>query len=616
MIRVLLISMPFASTRYPSPALSLLKALLQEQNISCDIAYLNILFQAVCGRPDVYEGIADFLVAGEWVFGEELFGREWAESRRSDVTALAAPLFPTGPIRSRIQSTLVDLRRLAGPFLANCLRNIPWERYSVVGFTSVFSQQVASLALARRIKAHWPDKTIAFGGANCQDEMGAALLRLFPFVDWVFNGEADLALPQAVRCLADGKSLPDVAGLMLRRDGAAAVNGMGEAPDLNGLPYPDFSDYFGALRRWAPSQCGEAPLTLELSRGCWWGQRTQCVFCGLNCKSLSYRHKRADRAEAEIRCLTEAYGVDKIMLADAILHRGYFKTLLPALAEWGGLSELFVETRSNLNCEQVRLLKAAGVRALQPGIESLDSELLRYMHKGTHLLETIRFLKCARESDLFPAWNLLYGFPGENPAAYRRMYTLIPSICHLHPPMDLSPVVLVRFSPMFVESAQWDLENVRAHHGYRAVYPFGPDDLNSLAYFFEADDPGVDVRSSYIDPLRRQVDAWKSAWKQAHPPGLTYETDAAGRVIIRDDRPGRAVERIVLDGPAAAAYVLCDTAQPFDRLAARTAAQCSSEILRTALNDLVDDRLMLEENDRYLNLAVKPNHSLDVSEDW
>ncbi len=125
----------------------------------------------------------------------------------------------------------------------------------------------------------------------------------------------------------------------------------------------------------------------------------------------------------------------------------YFKTLLPRLAEWGGLDELFLESRSNLTRDQVSMLSAAGVRLFQPGVESLDSEMLAYMGKGTTLLQNVQFLKWALEYELYPTWNLLYGFPNEPAEAYRRMYELIPSIAHLFPPLDVSPVLLVRFSP-------------------------------------------------------------------------------------------------------------------------------------------------------------------------
>src|SRR5690349_9158323 len=38
------------------------------------------------------------------------------------------------------------------PFLEECLTAIPWDEHTLVGFTSIFQQNVASLALAARVK--------------------------------------------------------------------------------------------------------------------------------------------------------------------------------------------------------------------------------------------------------------------------------------------------------------------------------------------------------------------------------------------------------------------------------------------------------------------------------
>jgi hypothetical protein len=73
MQRVILINMPFASVRFPSPGLSILKPLVEKTGVRCDVAYLNIFFQAFCGSSQSYEGIADLMVIGETVFGAELF---------------------------------------------------------------------------------------------------------------------------------------------------------------------------------------------------------------------------------------------------------------------------------------------------------------------------------------------------------------------------------------------------------------------------------------------------------------------------------------------------------------------------------------------------------------
>jgi len=621
MKRVLLVSMPFASVRYPSAALSQLKTLLRERGIPCDVAYLNVLFRTYTGLPDVYEGIADLIMVGERVFGEELFGDQWSQSDRGRLDTLDSPLLPEEHQRKGILEGLAALSAMAGPFTRKCLDTLPWNQYDIIGFTSVYSQQVASLALARRIKERWPDKIIAFGGANCHEEMGRALLRLFSFVDWVFNGEADLSFPEAVALWFAGELPQGVPGVAYRCEDQIVQQGSGRPPEMDSLPYPDFDDYFIALQKWAPDYLDCAPISLEFSRGCWWGKKSQCTFCGLNCRALDFRSKSARRAEAEIKQLTERYGVDRVILTDSILNMRFFKTLFPALAQWGGLEELFLEAKANLNREQVRLLKSAGVTLFQPGIESLDTEMLSYMRKGTTLLQNVQFLKWAREYGLYPTWNLLYGFPGENPEAYRRMAALVPSVVHLCPPMDLSPVLFVRFSPILEQSRQRGLYNVRAHGGYRSIYPFESEDLDELAYFFDCDFEGKDRISSYIDPLKNQVQSWKQSWNSQGAPALICEQVREDRILIHDTRPCHTSHHDELEGDLAMAYWACDAARRIETLTREIGERRGKDYrgdasLRRGLDDLVARRLMLCEKDRYLSLAVRPCLDLEASEDW
>ena len=322
--------MPFASVLGPSLALGLLKPLVEREGVPCDVSYLNIAFQAHSGRPDIYEEITHHHMMGEWAFGEELFGEKWAQSDRGRPEGLDI-ILPSGD--SKLRDNLTAFRAIAAPFIQECMEKVNWNDYTIIGFTSVFAQQVTSLALARRIKERWPDKIVAVGGANCDEVMGPALLRLFPFVDWVFTGEADLSFPQAVTQWFDGKPPEGIPGVSYRQGNQIIEQGPGQSPELDSLPYPDFDDFFAALKKWAPATLPCAYISLEFSRGCWWGEKSQCIFCGLNGRALKFRHKRPERAEAEIKGLTKRYDTGKVLATDAILDMRFFKTLLPALAK-------------------------------------------------------------------------------------------------------------------------------------------------------------------------------------------------------------------------------------------------------------------------------------------
>ena len=76
--------------------------------------------------------------------------------------------------------------------------------------------------------------------------------------------------------------------------------------------------------------------------------------------------------------------------------------------------------KANLTREQVRLLADAGVRHIQPGIESLSDHVLALMKKGVTGLRNVQLLKWCKEYGIEVDWNILYGFPGETREDYRR----------------------------------------------------------------------------------------------------------------------------------------------------------------------------------------------------
>ena len=240
--------MPFAASERPALGVSLLKAHLHRDGVSCDVAYLNLAFAELIGRQ-AYERLVDDLpvraLPGEWVFAECLWEGHSAlpDSYVDDMLRG----------RWRVAREDIDLvrraRGLAAGFLKASFKAIPWGAYDLVGFSSYAAQNLASLALARLVKQAHPSVAVVFGGANWQGKPGLQLHRRFSFVDFACSGEGDVSFPLLVRALAgDGATcLYQIPGLIHRNGGESHANPEG-APlaDLDCLPLPDFSDFFAA----------------------------------------------------------------------------------------------------------------------------------------------------------------------------------------------------------------------------------------------------------------------------------------------------------------------------------------------------------------------------------
>jgi ribosomal peptide maturation radical SAM protein 1 len=606
-MRVLLVNMPFSAVR-PALGISLLKAHLAQIGVPARIEYLNMRFSKILGGTPYFQ-ISDAtpseLLAGDWVFAHCL-SPATADSADQylSMVGIRAPRAST----DAVMAGLVRARNLAAPFLDECVCQVHWQDYDLIGFTSTFGQNVASLALARLVKKRHPHLPIVLGGANCEGPMGLALHQSFPFIDFVCAGEADLSFPLLVQRLASGGPVNDIRGVVARvADGSHCPDLHPDRPDdLDQLPYPLFDDYFQQIREIQPEivldESGISGLPFETSRGCWWGEKHHCTFCGLNGMSMAYRGKSADRALKEILELAERYGVDAVTAVDNILAMAYFRELLPKLKQRGIGLKLFYEVKANLNREQVRLLRDAGVLAIQPGIESLSTHVLSLMRKGTTTLQNIQLLKWCKEFGVSVIWNLLYGFPGEEAADYEASARLMDALHHLMPPIGgLVPIRVDRFSPFFMNPEELGLRNLRPDAAYRHVYDLPAEALANLAYYFECDYADGRRADEYIAPVRQALDRWRGSWGNR---GLVY-TDDGTRLGLCDFRPGARRLWTPLTGVRRETYLFCDQHRSLQRITAFAEERgLSAAAIREFLAEMVEARLMATADGHFLSLGI------------
>src|SRR5829696_5707902 len=207
---------------------------------------------------------------------------------------------------------------------------------------------------------------------------------------------------------------------------------------------------------------------------------------------------------------------------------------------------IFSEVKANLTKHNVEVLSKAGVKSIQPGVESLATSTLKLMKKGTSSFQNLILLKNCLFYGVTPVWNLLMGFPGEKEEVYRKYVEDIPLLVHLPPPTGAYPVRFDRYSPYFVEAEEYKLD-LHPLDYYSLIYPFEENDLENMAYFFA--DTNVDAEytqttSRWIGRVREQVTRWVDKWRQpsrATIPKLFFKEERDGTIIL-DTRFGDAIE--------------------------------------------------------------------------
>ncbi len=619
---ILLLSMPFGPLLKPSIGLSMLQATLPERGPACEILYFTLPFGRVVGCED-YRQVAEGkayrrALAGEWVFSETLHGdlvsraaylREALnnEALARNRCALSSEF---RPVEEGFVDRILWMADQAPRFIDDCLEQLARRRPKIVGFSSTFQQHLASLALAKKIRENLPETFIVFGGANCQGAMGAETVRRFPFLDAVVSGEAELIFRDLVERVLQGRSIEGIPGVYTSSGvaGRFLEGKFEDAPrvqDMDALPYPDYGEYFSQFAAWdMEREVGRKPdLLFETSRGCWWGEKSHCTFCGLNGSGMAHRSKSASRALDELHHLTHRHPGLTVEVVDNILDIGYFKDFIPALAEAEKKFDFFYETKANLTKPQLELLHRAGIRFIQPGIESFCSDILKLMRKGVSAVQNIQLLKWCREIGIRPYWNIIWGFPGESPDSYARMAELVPLLTHLEPPLCGSQLNLDRFSPNFDQARELGFTNLRPHTGFFHIYPFEEGVVHNLAYSFDYQYRDPQPVQQYTEKLLKRI----SGWQESRDSADLFFQDSGDELRVWDFRPSSHGRLTRLRGLEREGYLVCDQAcsprQLIQGLALR-GLEVEVADLDGILGQALDGGLMVWMDGRYLSLAL------------
>ena len=614
--QVALVNMPFSFSKFPSIQLGTLSALLKSKGVPVDCHHLNVRFAHTIGVP-LYEMICEKrALFGEWIFSYLLFRDN---PKRVEYPRLFKPVFEQVAKESGHPASFFEemASRTAPQFLTWALTAIDWGQYKVVGFTSTFDQNVASLTMAKLIKDLYPDVTIVFGGANYDGEMGLEYFRAFPFIDHVVMGEGEEVFPLLVRYLLAGKVGAIPSGVIYREGTAIAFTPNHSLfSDFAKTGPPDYDDYYHLLAELGEAAQGlDRILLYEGSRGCWWGEKHHCTFCGLNAQSMKFRAKSPEQAAREMAYLSSRYDTARFRLVDNIIDLKYIENLFGRLAADHCDLDVFIETKSNLQKSQIRTLAAGGVKCMQPGLESLSVNQLQAMDKGVTPMQNIICLKWSYYYHVAVSWNILLGFPGETNEDYRRQIDILPSLFHLHPPESTGKFWLQRFSPYHTRPHEYGVSITGPGMAYEYVYDARQVDLNKIAYDFEYTLDRWNVDPYVYQELVDLVQEWKRLVSSNDRPFLYY-SKAMDYVTVYDGRNPKAPIRRRFDWPAAGIIEVCnEAAKSADQIRALLANRPDKSGNRDAeidqaLGALTAARILYEERGKYFTLAIPENSYL------
>lgn len=622
MSKILFINMPWSSVCIPSLGLALLSSILKQRGVEASTYYANLdfsqlLYEHFESLPEnQLSRFDDGLVGRTRQFlTQEYYSRDLvddyifsscAEEHHKDDDAFW-DLFGESQENRKATPLWKEARNIIPAFLDACMREIKIRDCKIFGFTSMFGQNIASLMLAERIKAEIPGSIVLFGGANCQGDMGGALFRNYSQIDFLVTGEAENVVPELIGALDNGLSPAHIRGLLWRNDEDAIQSGGDALPfsDLDSLPLPDYTSYFEALDGVSYRSDIQPTVFLEQSRGCWWGQKHHCTFCGLNSYGMVYRKKSDDRCLEELRQFCTKYPSTTVHYADNILDMQKFDGFLKQVRDEDLGVSLFFEIKSNVSKDKLKALSDAGTYSVQPGIENFSDKVLKEMRKGVRGLQNVQCLKWCRQYDIEATWNLLYGFPGETKDDFVTNLEIMKSITHLDRPQCVDKIIMQRFSPNYDQALALGFMNVRPQLAYEYVYDLPNEELAEICYAFDFDYAKPPDVSKELDDLI----GFDQMWADSSDPGtIAYMQLNDGGALVVDTRfnVGRNIAKFSAPENRLLRYL--DKIRPRKALVKLgeeegwTAAEVS-----TFIESLRQQRFVVSEGERFLSVIPLPD---------
>lgn len=536
----LIIVPPFWASDMPSLGVHILQESARIVGLKVRVLYVNLIMAADVGEnPFImacWESLG--LLTGEAIFSRSAYGR-------SDVQAMLNKKYiphyrgkhrleQLRPYRMDVQNRtyaildrFIDFERRSGKWLDDIVDTILRCNFPVIGCSTNYQQTNAGVAILNRIKEKNKKITTIIGGANCAGEMAEGIASLSKNIDYIFSGYSEGTFP---RFLADTLAGNAPSQQIIQENGS---------PDFTDQATPDYSEFYEQLRFFIPDsevlKNNRVRIPYETSRGCWWGEKNKCLFCGMNSNDIRYRRKKTRKVLEDLEVLTDSFPTNQIMMSDSILSKDYFDRFLPELAKRKNKTNMFFEVKPQINYHQLGVLRDAGISTLQAGIETLSTSLLNKLNKGVTAFQNIIFLRNARSLGVKVLWNILWGFPGDTYDEYCEVLSRIKLCKHFSPP-QVAPMLITRFSEYFENPLAHGLSNIKPLEIYRTVYP-PYCAVDKLAFDFRADYRSYSRENDeLVVAIYEEVDDWNERWRKKNPPNLFLSKISDTRFLLFDSR--------------------------------------------------------------------------------
>ena len=600
--KVLLISMPFASTNIPSIQLAILESYLKERDIYVKTKHLYLKaaeFYTINNYNFLIFPPNDSYIA-QMIFSRYVFSEHWKNNKNKFQEYFNEKIHPDNlSYESYIEQT--------DRFYNWSIENIDWQNYDIIGFTLNYGQFLPSLAIAKKIKEKDSDKKIILGGSRITGNLGVKVLETFDFVDFIVSGDGEEPL---YRLASNYKNYESIPGLIFRKDCKINWNKNVDFFDLNNLPIPSYDSFYIDLYKTSIgvqqyfNYFGRLPI--EISRGCWWNK---CSFCNMNLQHKKYREKSVGKIIEEINFLSEKYNMLDFQIIGNTLPVNDFRNLFEEIISINKDFNFVAESRAGqLKSRDYSLLKNAGFNIIQTGIESFSKYYLKKMNKGTRVIDNIAALKFCKENNIKNIYNIIVNYPNEETQDYEETRENIQLVKQYLDPPSLSKLRVLYDSEIYREPEKYNIKNLKTVLIDKIMFPREILERKfNFVYDFEREE------LSYEHDWNSLVNNWKEEREVFILEGIKtdrnvdkyvlYYVDGGTFLKIYDKRDKDNIKVYILDNTERSIFLSCADVISFEKLR-EIFPEIPRNILSKILESFVSSNLVFTEDYFYLSLPL------------
>jgi ribosomal peptide maturation radical SAM protein 1 len=606
-LKIILVSTPWPLYNRPSIQLGAIKAYLNathpDVGVDADHAFLSVatalgypLYREISERTWLSEAVYAALLYPERIdIIENFFNRQ---ARSGSLAGKTGFKKITSLVKKATDVILADDR---------------WKNYRLAGFSVCLCQLTSALYFIKRLKQQSPRLLVVVGGSTFSGSVTAGFFDVFTEVDLVVLGQ----LIGYLKTAEDLSAMPSIPGIVtadtVKTDGER--NYFQQLKQLKVLPAPDFDAYFERLKSSNPQQMFFPTLPVETSRGCWWqrrsasGKSSGCAFCNLNLQWKGYRSKPSAQVADEIDYLTTKYQTLSVAIVDNVLPKRTSNELFKKLAGLNKDLRVFSEIRATTTYPELSLMASAGIQEVQIGIEALATSLLKKLNKGTTAVQNLEIMRDCEALGIKNYSNLILHFPGSDEQ------DVTETLRNLDFVRPYRPLKAVGFwlglgSPVWQNPEFYQIKAVFNHPNWKSLFPGNV--RAAMKFMIQAYRGNLGHQRQIWRPVAEKVEAWRHNYNALSTrlqgsPALELR-DGGDFLIIRQHRIDHESIHHRLVGTSRRIYLHCQRHRSVKQIRKRFPAFAEDKIL-AFLKMMVGKKLMFQEGDRYLSLAipVRPN---------